>query len=159
MKVTAPDGAKGALINFGTWQSAIYGFAMSHELKELRKKLFPERLPPLKPKLAARGVLHHSKLVKFLSFTLLFNYFDSVFLLSTSKFVKRPSEVKRVLFVLGRQLVLHFSGVRSNRHDEDREVEVRKGKEEAGSDPGNIFFPFHSTFFQPKYVRFLLGYV
>ncbi len=62
-----------------------------------------------------------------------------MFLLSASKFVKRPSEVKRFLFVLGRQLVLHFPGVRSNCNDEDREIEVRKGKEEAGSDPGNIF--------------------
>ena len=82
------------------------------------------------------------------------DYFDSVFLLSTSKFVKRPSEVKRVLFVLGRQLVLHFSGVRSNRHDEDREVEVRKGKEEAGSDPGNIFFHFIQHFFNPNMFDF-----
>ena len=61
--MTAPADAKGALINFGTWQSAIYGFAMAHELKALRRKLFPERLPLLKPRLSARGVLHHSDVV------------------------------------------------------------------------------------------------
>ena len=59
--MTAPPGAKGALINFGTWQSAIYGFAMAHELKDLRKKLFPDRLPQLKPRLTSRGVLHKSE--------------------------------------------------------------------------------------------------
>ena len=62
--MTAPPGAKGALINFGTWQSAIYGFAMAHELKDLRKKLFPDRLPALKPRLTSRGVLHKSEEVK-----------------------------------------------------------------------------------------------
>ncbi len=61
--MTAPADAKGALINFGTWQSAIYGFAMAHELKALRRKLFPERLPLVKPRLSARGVLHHSDVV------------------------------------------------------------------------------------------------
>ena len=35
-------------------QSAIYGFAYANELKPLRKKLFPERLPELKPKLKTR---------------------------------------------------------------------------------------------------------
>jgi hypothetical protein len=36
---------------------------MAAELKSLRKKLFPERLPPLKPKLSPRGVLHQSQVV------------------------------------------------------------------------------------------------
>jgi hypothetical protein len=65
LKVTAPPGAKGALINFGTWQSAIYGFAMAAELKDLRKKLFPQRLPAMKPRLASKGVLHKSGVVSF----------------------------------------------------------------------------------------------
>lgn len=49
--------------HFPTWQSAIYGFAYANELKPLRKKLFPERLPELKPKLKSRGILHHNPLV------------------------------------------------------------------------------------------------
>ena len=73
LKVKAPPNAKGALINFGTWQSAIYGFAMAFELKALRRKLFPNRLPPMKPRLSSRGLLHHSEVVgSYLSYTLIF---------------------------------------------------------------------------------------
>jgi len=50
----------GAAINFGTWQSAIYGFAHSKELKSIRKSLYPERLPSAKYKLKPRGNLFYS---------------------------------------------------------------------------------------------------
>lgn len=40
--------------HYATWQSAIYGFACAKELKPLRKQLYPERLPELKPKLKSR---------------------------------------------------------------------------------------------------------
>lgn len=63
LSVTTPPDETGAMINFATWQSAIYGYAMAHELKPIRKVLFPEKLPSLKPKLAKRGNLHQSKLV------------------------------------------------------------------------------------------------
>ena len=43
--------------HFATWQSAIHGFANASELKPLRKKLFPERLPSFKPTLKSRFVL------------------------------------------------------------------------------------------------------
>lgn len=39
----SPDGAK---MNFGTWHSAIYGYAFSSELKPLREKLYTEILHP-----------------------------------------------------------------------------------------------------------------
>jgi len=61
-KFDAPD-EPGAIINFATYQCAIYGFALAHELKNIRKALFPERLPSLKPKLANRGNVHKSPLV------------------------------------------------------------------------------------------------
>lgn len=51
-------------LNYGTWQSAIYGFACANELKPLRKKLFPQRLPVMEPKLKSRGVLHQNPIVK-----------------------------------------------------------------------------------------------
>ncbi|KAI9565541.1 hypothetical protein GHT06_009333 [Daphnia sinensis] len=51
-------------LHYGTWQSAIYGFACAHELKPLRKKLFPQRLPEMEPKLQSRGVLHQNLIVK-----------------------------------------------------------------------------------------------
>lgn len=38
----APDGAK---MNFGTWHSAIYGYACANELRPLRQKLYREILP------------------------------------------------------------------------------------------------------------------
>lgn len=42
LKVITPD-LPGPTINFGTWQSAIYGLAHSGELKSLRKALYPDR--------------------------------------------------------------------------------------------------------------------
>ncbi len=63
LKATTPDDEPGAMINFATYQSAIYGFAMAQELKTIRKALFPERLPNLKPKLIKRPAVHRSKLV------------------------------------------------------------------------------------------------
>lgn len=39
----SPDGAK---MNFGTWHSAIYGFACANELKPLRQKLYRDILHP-----------------------------------------------------------------------------------------------------------------
>lgn len=39
----APDGSK---MNFGTWHSAIYGYACANELKPLRQKLFKDILTP-----------------------------------------------------------------------------------------------------------------
>ena len=39
----SPDGAK---MNFGTWHSAIYGYACAHELKPLRQKLYRDILKP-----------------------------------------------------------------------------------------------------------------
>lgn len=65
LQVTTPPGVSGPSINFATFHSAIYGFAKAHELKPIRKQLFPERLPSgLKPKLKARGALHFNDEVK-----------------------------------------------------------------------------------------------
>ncbi|KAJ8678991.1 hypothetical protein QAD02_014778, partial [Eretmocerus hayati] len=50
----------GAGIHYGTWESAVYGLAHANELRPLRTKLYPERLPELKPKLKSRGLLHRS---------------------------------------------------------------------------------------------------
>lgn len=50
----------GAIIHYGTWASMVHGLANWAELKDLRKKLFKERLPAFEPKLKARGVVHKS---------------------------------------------------------------------------------------------------
>jgi len=62
LKVIIPD-LPGAAINFATWQSAIHGFANAKELGGVRKQLYPERMPSMKPKLKFRGNLHKSELV------------------------------------------------------------------------------------------------
>jgi hypothetical protein len=36
LKCTTPLDEPGAIINFATYQCAIYGFAMAHELKSIR---------------------------------------------------------------------------------------------------------------------------
>jgi len=61
LRVITPD-IPGPTINFGTWQSAIYGLAHAGELKALRKSLYPDRLPATRPKLKPRGTLHYSKI-------------------------------------------------------------------------------------------------
>ncbi|KAG6457353.1 hypothetical protein O3G_MSEX010260 [Manduca sexta] len=45
-------------LHYGTWESLVYGLAHSDELKPLRKKLYPERLPTFKPKLEKRSIIH-----------------------------------------------------------------------------------------------------
>ncbi|XP_039750700.1 saccharopine dehydrogenase-like oxidoreductase [Pararge aegeria] len=52
------EGRTSGAINYGTWESLIYGLAHYNELPALRKKLYPERLPTFKPKLLPRSVIH-----------------------------------------------------------------------------------------------------
>lgn len=52
------NNTSGAILNHGTWDSAVHGIANWSELKELRAKLYPERLPTFKPKLKAKPVIH-----------------------------------------------------------------------------------------------------
>lgn len=52
----------GARVHYGTWESAVYGLAHYDELRSLRSKLYPERLPQFKPSLKSRGMLHKSEL-------------------------------------------------------------------------------------------------
>ena len=56
---------QGFHLHYATWQTAIHGFASAKELKPLRKKLFPERLPEMSPKLKSR--FFAAILVKFCS--------------------------------------------------------------------------------------------
>ncbi|XP_015599596.1 saccharopine dehydrogenase-like oxidoreductase [Cephus cinctus] len=56
------NAAGGAAIHYGTWESAVYGLAHANELRELRRKLYPEPLPDLEPKLKSRGKVHKSAL-------------------------------------------------------------------------------------------------
>lgn len=45
------------VLHYGTYESAVYGIANHHELRELRSKLYPEKLPQLWPKLRTKLVI------------------------------------------------------------------------------------------------------
>lgn len=53
----------GAVIHYGTWESAIYGLAHANELRGLRSQLFQTRLPNFQPRLKDRPLLHKTKFV------------------------------------------------------------------------------------------------
>ncbi|XP_055622742.1 saccharopine dehydrogenase-like oxidoreductase [Toxorhynchites rutilus septentrionalis] len=53
----------GAVLHYGTWESAIYGLAHANELRELRSQLFQTRLPNFQPRLKDRPLVHKSKFV------------------------------------------------------------------------------------------------
>ncbi|XP_054281886.1 saccharopine dehydrogenase-like oxidoreductase [Macrosteles quadrilineatus] len=54
---------EGASIHYGTWESAVYGLTHWNELRPLRQKLYPERLPSFTPKLEPRSALHKSDVI------------------------------------------------------------------------------------------------
>jgi len=60
MYVQINHGPSGFRVNFGTWHSAIYGFAHWKELKPLRAKLFPEKLPRSKYSPPSRKTIFYS---------------------------------------------------------------------------------------------------
>lgn len=45
------EGIKGSVINYGTWESLVYVVTHSNDLRALRQKLYPEKLPTFTPKL------------------------------------------------------------------------------------------------------------
>lgn len=54
------SGIGGPSIHYGTWESAVYGLAHAGELKDLRRKLYKERLPAMLPKLKNRSMVHQN---------------------------------------------------------------------------------------------------
>ncbi|XP_018320675.1 saccharopine dehydrogenase-like oxidoreductase [Agrilus planipennis] len=52
------ESTPGPAINYGTWETLVHGIANSGELKELRQKLYPQKLPTFTPKLKFRGYVH-----------------------------------------------------------------------------------------------------
>jgi hypothetical protein len=54
---------KGASINFGTYESAVYGVAHASELKEIRRSLFPKRTPRYSPQLKERSIMHRAEVL------------------------------------------------------------------------------------------------
>lgn len=56
MTFEAEKKVSGSVINYGTWESAVYGVGNAGALRDLRRKLFPKRLPSFKPKLQVKWV-------------------------------------------------------------------------------------------------------
>ncbi|XP_044006969.1 saccharopine dehydrogenase-like oxidoreductase [Aphidius gifuensis] len=56
------NNVKSAGLHYGTWESAVYGLAYAHELRGLRTKLYPKKLPSFEPKLKFKGFLHQSSI-------------------------------------------------------------------------------------------------
>ncbi|XP_034663645.1 saccharopine dehydrogenase-like oxidoreductase [Drosophila subobscura] len=54
------DSGTRAGLNYGTWESAVYGLAHSDELRGIRQKLFPQRLPKFYPLLKHRPLIFRS---------------------------------------------------------------------------------------------------
>lgn len=52
----------GAALNYGTWESAVYGLAHANELSAIRSKLYPTRTPRFSPQLKERPAIHKSEL-------------------------------------------------------------------------------------------------
>lgn len=55
--------SSGAGINFGTFESAVYGLANADKLRGIRTKLYPTRLPRFQPALKDRSTCHKSDIV------------------------------------------------------------------------------------------------
>lgn len=58
-KSNKPD--SGAVLHYGTWESAIFGLAHANELRGIRSQLFPTRLPNFQPRLKSRPIWHTSQ--------------------------------------------------------------------------------------------------
>ncbi|XP_053681527.1 saccharopine dehydrogenase-like oxidoreductase [Sabethes cyaneus] len=61
LETTNKTKSGGAVIHYGTWESAIYGLAHANELREIRSQLYPARVPNFQPRLKSRPVVHKAR--------------------------------------------------------------------------------------------------
>ncbi|XP_066591602.1 saccharopine dehydrogenase-like oxidoreductase [Prorops nasuta] len=54
--------SSGPTLHYATWESAVYGLANASELRPLRQKLYPEKLPSFTPKLKPRCIVHKNSI-------------------------------------------------------------------------------------------------
>ncbi|CAG9860129.1 unnamed protein product [Phyllotreta striolata] len=57
------EGLPGPAVNYGTWESLVYGLAHATELSQIRRQLFPKRLPSFKPSLQTKTLPHRPGVV------------------------------------------------------------------------------------------------
>lgn len=67
----------GPVINYGTWESAVYGYSNADQLRPLRTKLFPNKLPKLEPRLITNKLPFKSPIENFWAVIFPGKYFDS----------------------------------------------------------------------------------
>ncbi|KAM0735094.1 Saccharopine dehydrogenase-like oxidoreductase [Formica fusca] len=96
LKLWTTGNVKGSLLNYGTWESAVYGMAHMNELRALRTKLYPTKLPKFTPKLKSK-ILHRSDVSE--GWSTLFMGADRSVALRTQRFMydkykERPVQVQ-----------------------------------------------------------------
>ncbi|XP_055373745.1 saccharopine dehydrogenase-like oxidoreductase [Condylostylus longicornis] len=87
----------GCAVNYGTWESAVYGLAHADELRGIRAKLFESRLPQLQPRLKNRSIIHKSAIIN--SYCLPFPGSDRSVVMRSQRIMyenekKRPIQMK-----------------------------------------------------------------
>ncbi|XP_029169228.1 saccharopine dehydrogenase-like oxidoreductase [Nylanderia fulva] len=96
LKLWSTKNVKGPVVNYGTWESLVYGVAHANELRELRTKLFPIKLPSFTPKLKSK-IVHRSNVSE--GWSTLFLGADRSIALRTQRFLynkykERPAQVQ-----------------------------------------------------------------
>jgi len=89
-----PPSTPGAAVNFATWESAVQGVAHADELRELRRKLYPTRLPSFKPHLKPRPSVHKSDLVN--AWSLPFLGSDRSVILRSQRYLYEQKKIRPV---------------------------------------------------------------
>jgi len=87
----------GPALNYATWESAIYSLANIHELRELRTKLYPTKLPEFTPKLKPKRIPQRSDVPE--GWSVPFPSADRPVALRTQRFLydkykERPAQVQ-----------------------------------------------------------------
>lgn len=60
VQFSGEESKEGPRLNYGTWESAVHGVAHASELRELRSKLYPTKLPEFKPKLKSKYIFFYT---------------------------------------------------------------------------------------------------
>ncbi|KAJ8668226.1 hypothetical protein QAD02_009889 [Eretmocerus hayati] len=55
---------RSAAMHFGTWESAVHTLAQKSELRDIRSKLFPRKLPGFEPSVKKKPFIHQSSVVR-----------------------------------------------------------------------------------------------
>ncbi|XP_019695990.1 saccharopine dehydrogenase-like oxidoreductase [Harpegnathos saltator] len=93
---------KSPLVNYGTWESLVYSITHWNELKNLRAKLYPDKLPEFTPKLKSKGIIHKSDVTN--SWSLICPTSDRSLAIQTQRFLynkykQRPAQIRSYLSI------------------------------------------------------------